>query len=364
MKIPFFTLDRQNEQLENLINDTFGKVISKGDFILGEQVAIFEDKFKKYLGVDHCISCGNGTDALELILEGLEIQPGDEVIIPDNTWMSLAEAVFRTGGVPVCCDVDESSFNLSVETVEAAITDKTFAVIGVHQYGQPFLVDELLEITRKKNILLIEDCAHAAGASISKKRCGSLADAASYSFYPTKNLGAFGDGGAVTTDNKLLAEKIRLLRNHGQLKRDIHKLSGRNSRLDEIQAALLSVKLDYLDTWNERRVSIAVRYCELLTNISQIVLPQLINGHIYHQFVLKTENRDSLKDFLADNSVQTAIHYPATIRSLGITNQKNPFNPIAESLSGKVLSLPIFPELTEEEINYITELIRNFYLVI
>ncbi|MEL6559138.1 MAG: DegT/DnrJ/EryC1/StrS family aminotransferase [Bacteroidota bacterium] len=363
MQIPFFTLDRQNKALKSMIDQAFEEVMSQGRFILGGKVHAFEEKFASYIGADGCVSCGNGTDAIELILEGLEIQRGDEVIIPDNTWMSLAEAVKRVGGVPVCCDVDQHTFNLSPTSVSQSITDRTFAIIVVHQYGRPADIDELLQIKKDRNLYLIEDCAHAAGAKLGLKNCGNLADAASFSFYPTKNLGAFGDGGAVVSNNEKLLERVRLLGNHGQLSRDQHLLLGRNSRLDELQASFLSVKLSQLDSFNRKRQTIAAKYRELLHDVDAIRLPEAFEGHIYHQFVIVTEERESLMTFLSDQGIGTAIHYPSTISSMDIIGIDQKQNHVAKELSDKVLSLPIFPELTMEEVTFVAKAIRRFFSI-
>lgn len=361
MLIPFFTLERQNNEIKGMLANTFDEVISKGDFILGGQVRAFEESFAKFLGADHCVSCGNGTDALELILEGLEIKSGDEVIIPDNTWVSLAEAVKRVGGVPVCCDVLKSTFNLSPESVKSTITDRTFAIIVVHQYGNPADMDALMKIKQENDLYLIEDCAHAAGAEIEGKKCGAIAEASSFSFYPTKNLGAFGDGGAVVTNNDSLAERITLLRNHGQVARDKHVLSGRNSRLDELQAAFLLTKLTLLESVNQKRRTIAMKYYQFLQDVDGIKLPEISAGHIFHQFVIICNRRDELMKFLSEQGIGTAIHYPHTISSMGIIGFNEKEIPISAALSKQVLSLPVFPELTMEEVSYISNSIKQFF---
>ncbi len=352
MQIPFFTLERQHADIQEELDNAYKRVMNCSQFILGNEVEKFEESFANYLGIGHCVTCGNGTDALELILKGLGIEDGDEVIIPGNTWMSVAEAVINLRGVPKFADVNPDNYCIDLESLDELINEKTFAVIVVHQFGFPLPVEKLKQTLNKRNIYLIEDCAHATGATITSEKCGTFGNAAAFSFYPTKNLGSLGDGGAVVTNDSELAKKIGLIRNHGQMKRDLHSLSGRNSRLDELQAAFLNVKLNYLEEFNRKRQSIANKYCRELYQ-------PFDSNHVYHQFVIKHPGRDELKDYLKSFGIGTAVHYPKALSDISFLSESST-TPMATSLSSQILSLPIFPELTDDEIDYILKAIMTF----
>ncbi|MFT7029984.1 MAG: dTDP-4-amino-4,6-dideoxygalactose transaminase [Marinoscillum sp.] len=353
MNIPFFDLTRQSKTSEVEIFQAITEVQSSGTFILSQRVATFETEFAKYLGIDHCITCGNGTDALEMSLEALGIKAGDEVLLPSFGWISPYMAVKRCGATPVLVEVDPITGNILSDDISNKITTRSKAVIAIHLFGNPCDIIPIKTICDAKGLFLIEDCAQAHGAAVAGQKCGSFGDVAIFSFYPTKNLGAWGDGGAVVTNNVELAGKIRSLRHYCK-QGDRFQGIGRNSRLDEIQAAILLVKLKYLDKWNERRITIARRYQE--------VIGCPINASsVYHQFTLKVTDRAEFQKKLLNKGIGTAVHYPFVVSSVEedgrLTN--------AQILVDTIVSLPIFPELMEEEIFYICEhldLLRKYIL--
>ncbi|MCR9253062.1 MAG: DegT/DnrJ/EryC1/StrS family aminotransferase [bacterium] len=357
MQIPFFTLDRQHLGLQSELENVYARVMEKGRFILGEEVERFESRFASFIGVDYCISCGNGTDALELILHGLGVKTGDEVIIPGNTWMSVAEAVVNVGGIPRIADMDPTSLSMDLDHINDLISEKTFAVIFVHQYGNPTDVRPLKETLSKQGVFLIEDCAHAHGATINGIKCGAMGHASAFSFYPTKNLGCLGDGGAVLTNDDKLESKLSQVKNHGQVSRDHHVVSGRNSRLDELQAGFLNEKLSHLNNWNQKRRKNANYY---LSHISSdyVYLYQFENS-IYHQFVITSDVRDQVTSFLLSNGISTGIHYPNSINQMELYENIDP-TPKSDIFSKQALSIPVFPELNQEELDYIVETINSF----
>jgi len=359
MKIPFLDLKLINKPIETQLKEAILQTVDSGWFIGGEPVEKFENAFTDYIGTTKCVSCGSGTDALELILQGYGIGPGDEVILPSFTWISDAEAVINVGAMPVFADINSSGYNLSFDDVESKITSKTKAIIIVHLFGIVCDPEPFISLSRKHSLKLIEDCAQAHGATFKSKKAGNLGDAAAFSFYPTKNLGALGDGGAITTNDNKLADQIRLLTNHGQIARDVHQISGRNSRLDTIQASILSVKLNYLEQWNEKRAELAKIYLKELSN-SALDLPDLHKTSAYHLFVVRSYNRDALKTYLEENGIETAIHYPTPI------HQMKPFikeyNPLenAEKASKEVLSLPCNPAISSDQAQYLVDVIKRF----
>ncbi len=346
MNIPFFDLNRQNKSLEAEIYQAINEVQSSGTFILGPKVAAFEEAFADYLGVEHCITCGNGTDALELSLEALGIKVGDEVLVPSFGWISPYMAVKRCGAKPVLVEVDPISGNILSEDISKNISPRSKAVIAIHLYGHPCDIQSIKSLCEANNLYLVEDCAQAHGAGVNGQKCCSFGDMAIFSFYPTKNLGAWGDGGAVVTNNEELASKIRSLRQYGN-QGDQFVGIGRNSRLDEIQAAILLVKLKYLDKWNERRISIAQRYQEI-TGFSKSENDLF---SVYHQFTLTVSGRTEFQAQMLERGVGTMIHYPFVVSSTeadrSLTN--------AQTLADTIVSLPIFPELMDEEIFYICQ---------
>lgn len=362
--IPHFDLSRQHQQLAPALEQAFGRVVGNSWFILGEEVKAFEKLFGEYLGVSHCIGCGNGTDALELALAGLGVEVGDEVIVPANTWVSVAEAVVRLGGLPVFADSLPGEYTVDPASVERCISGGTKAVIVVHQYGQPARLDAIVELCKRRKLALIEDCAHAHGTEYNGRKVGSFGDAACFSFYPTKNLGCLGDGGAVATSWSDLAETIRRMANHGQTKRDVHLLRGRNSRLDEMQAAFLRLKLGHLDLWNIRRRAIASNYSSGLDK-SMYRLPPNGDPHyaVFHQYVIQTDERERLIQHLEQSGIGVAIHYPRLICDMAPYTQfrKDPEGLVVGTQEkSMVLSLPIFPELTDEEVLKVIHALNTF----
>lgn len=361
--IPFSDLSRQHDALSEQLKDAWERVLEKSWFILGEEVRQFEASFAFYLGVGHCISCGNGTDALELALEAADVGAGAEVVVPANTWVSVAEAVLRRGAVPVFADSLAGEYTIAPESVIRCLSPKTKALIVVHQYGSPARMDELISIAKTHRLMLIEDCAHAHGAEYAGKKVGSLGDFGCFSFYPTKNLGCLGDGGAVVTNSNDKAEQIRLIANHGQLGRNIHGTAGRNSRLDELQAAFLNAKLSYLGQWNQRRREIAAMYMSGLDRPAAILPEQTAYApSVFHQFVVQVANRDAVANHLRKHGIGTAVHYPSLIPDMApyAPYRKDPAGlAISEKEKVRLLSLPVFPELANKEVEYVVKIFNE-----
>jgi len=365
MQVPFVDLKAQYQNIKPEIDRAIQEVISKTAFILGKAVTDFEEKFARYCETKHCIGVNSGTSALILALRALGIGEGDEVIIPANTFIATAEAISLVGAKPVLVDVEEKSYNLDPQKLEEAITPKTTAVIPVHLYGQPADMDPVLEIAQKRGLFVIEDACQAHGALYKGKKTGSLAVAGCFSFYPGKNLGAYGEGGAVTTNRDEIAEKIRMLRDHGSAKKYHHQIIGNNCRLEGIQGAVLSVKLAHLDEWNEKRRKNADLYREYLRE-TDVKLPQQMPyaTHVYHLFVVRVKQREKLIEFLRGKGVFTGIHYPIPIHlqnAYSFLGYKKGSFPVTEECADEILSLPMFAELTEEQIKYTTDCIKEFY---
>lgn len=363
-QVPFLDLKALYLELKEELDAAYFRVMESGWYILGEEVATFEKDFAKYCDAKYCIGVGNGLDALHLILRAMDIGAGDEVIVPANTYIATWLAVSYAGATPVPVEPDEKTYNIDPTRIEAAITEKTKAILPVHLYGQPADMDPILEIAERYQLKVIEDAAQAHGATYKGKKVGGLGDAAGFSFYPGKNLGAIGDGGAVTTNDHQLAEKIRLLRSYGSRKKYQHELAGFNSRLDELQAAFLCVKLRQLDRWNMRRQEIASRYLAGLQN-AELVLPT-VAPHcepVWHLFVVRSKTRQALQDHLVMRGVETLIHYPKAPHLQGAYQEmglaKGAY-PIAETLQEEVLSLPIYPQMTDEQVDRVIDASRSF----
>ncbi|UXP32927.1 DegT/DnrJ/EryC1/StrS family aminotransferase [Reichenbachiella agarivorans] len=364
MKIPFFDLKRQSASLRGELQSAMQQVMDSGLFIRGEKVARFEDQWAKALGVEHCVALGNGTDALYVVLKALGVKTGDEVIVPAVSWVSTASVVMQLGAKVVCVDVDEQGL-IDVKKVEEKINPRTKAIVPVHLFGQMADMIALRAICDHHQLLLVEDAAQAHLSSIGGKYPGTTSDAATFSFYPTKNLGAFGDAGVIVTRNAVLAQQCRMLANQGGLARNEHRVLGITSRMDELQAAMLLVKLPYLDQWNERRRAIATQYNQQLTELAEILLPIEIGGnyHTYHQYVIRSKWREPLREYLQSEGVSTDVHYPVALpflpilRDLGYTKEEFP---VAYLASQEMLSLPIFPELSDEEVQYVCDRIKKF----
>jgi dTDP-4-amino-4,6-dideoxygalactose transaminase len=349
-KIPFVDLQAQYQSIAPEINAAIQGVLDRSDYILGDEVRLFEDDFAKYIGTAHALSVGSGLDALELALRAYGIGPGDEVITAANTFIATALAIIAVGAKPVLAEMDPATYNIAPAAIEAAITSRTRGIMPVHLYGQPADMEPILAIARKHNLLVIEDAAQAHGSKYAGKRAGSWGHAAAFSFYPGKNLGAYGDGGIITTNDTGIAEKIRYLRNYGQKVKYEHVIAGTNSRLDTIQAAILRVKLRHLDRWNTLRSEHAAAYSAALAD-GPFVLPKVAENrsHIFHLYVLQVENRAAIQEFLNQRGIATGIHYPIPIhlqeacRDLGY--RCGDF-PLTEQAAARILSLPMFPELT------------------
>lgn len=363
MRIQFNNLassyDRHKEEIDSRIRS----VASSGSYVLGKEVSVFEEEFAKYVGSKYAIGVGNGMEAIQIALMALGIGKGDEVITTPLSAVASTLAIIAAGATPVFCDIDDF-FHLDSTKIETLITPKTRAILPVHLYGQSCDMDALSDISKRRDIPIIEDCAQAHGAKFNEKRLGSIGSAGCFSFYPTKNLGAMGDGGAITTDSAEIAEKCRSIRNYGQKNRYEHARIGVNSRLDEIQAAILSVKLPFLDENNARRKDAAKLYREHLAGIQGVSLPKLRDkaDHIYHLFVIETENRDALQKHLADSDIPSLIHYPIPIHKQECLPEYSALNlESVENKSKRILSLPMHPFITEEEIGYIGSRVADFF---
>lgn len=365
MRVPFLDLKTQYATYRNEVLQAISEVCESQSFALGPAVRKFEDKIASYCGSKYAIGVSSGTDALLVSLMALDIKPGDEVITTPFSFFSTASSIARIGSKPVFVDVDASSYNIDSNQIEEKITEKTRAIISVHLFGQAAQMSPIIEIARRHNLVVIEDAAQAIGATQNGVKCGTFGDVGCFSFYPTKNLGCFGDGGLVITNNENLAEKIKLLRNHGQNSQYLYKTIGGNFRLDSIQASILTVKLKYLEQWNEKRRQNATLYDRIFAD-SPVCCPKIDRNNFctYHQYTVKVPERDRLRKYLAENNIGSAIFYPKPLhlqdcfRALGYHKGDLP---IAEQLCNKVLSLPIYPELTEEQIEYVAKTKLKFY---
>lgn len=364
MKIPFVSFEPMNQEIDEKVTDALARVWHSNWYIRGNEVTDFEEKFARYCGTRYCIGCGNGLDAIYLILKAYDIGPGDEVIVPSNTFIATALAVTYTGAVPVFVEPDIESYTIDINRIEEKITDRTKAIIAVHLYGQTADMDKVNTIARRHHLWVIEDAAQAHGAEYKGIKAGNLGDAAAFSFYPGKNLGAIGDAGAVVTNDASIADKIRALGNYGSDYKYHHIYAGTNSRLDEVQAAVLSEKLLYLDKWNECRDEIARRYLVQIKN-PKIIKPAKMadNKHVWHVFAVRTKERDNFEKYLNENGIGTTIHYPIPIHLQGAyenLKMQQGSLPIAEEISATEISLPMYYGMRDEEIEYITEIINRY----
>ncbi|HWA96043.1 MAG TPA: DegT/DnrJ/EryC1/StrS family aminotransferase [Terracidiphilus sp.] len=365
IQVPFLDLRATYSELKDEIDRAVEQVMSSGAFILGKEVELFEQEFAAYLGIKHCIGVGNGLDALHLALRALGIGPGDEVLVPSNTYIATWLAVSYAGATPVPVEPDAHTYNMDPAKVEAAITPKTKAIMPVHLYGQAADMDPILEIARRKGLFVIEDAAQAQGARYKGVRVGGLGDVAGWSFYPGKNLGAFGDGGAITTNNDEIADRIRVLRNYGSRVKYYNEVQGFNTRLDSMQAAVLRVKLRKLDEWNARRNAVAAKYLDALKDKKELVLPHVPEwaDPVFHLFVVRTKKREEMMEFLKSRGISTLIHYPVAphlqeaYRELG---WKEGSLPLTEELHREVLSLPMGPHLKPEELEAVIQAVSEF----
>lgn len=365
MKIEFVDLYSQYLSIKKDIDGAINKTLSNASFIGGEEVNNFEKNFCELNSVRNCISVANGTDSLFIIMKMLGIGEGDEVITSAYSWISSAETIVQTGATPVFVDIDEY-FTIDANKLEAKITKNTKAVLVVHIHGQVCDMEQIQKICNEKNIKIIEDCAQSHFSEFNKTYVGKIGIAGSFSFYPGKNLGAYGDAGCIITNDDDLAEKCRMYARHGGLKKHEHVMCGINSRMDTIQAGILNVKLKHILNWTEKRKNVASWYNSLLANTKGIKLPKVRNNtsHSYHLYVILADDRDLLQEYLSSNSISTALHYPKALPNLPafefLKIDKNDFQ-LATSNEGKLLSLPIYPELTYESVEFICTKIKEFY---
>ncbi len=363
-KINFVDLKRQYQSIEEEIGLAINRVLEKTNFILGDEVDKFEQEFADFCQIKFCVGVASGTDALFLSLKALGVGPGDEVITAPNTFIATTLAISLTGARPVLVDINRETYNIDTAKIEEKITTRTKVILPVHLYGQPAEMDKILSLAQKHNLRVLEDACQSHGAEYHDRRVGGLGDVAAFSFYPAKNLGAYGDGGAITTNDSNLAEKIRILRNYGQQPKNHHLIKGFNSRLDTIQAAILRVKLQYLDQWNEARRTNAQTYNKLLAGL-EVITPEEINGvkAVYHLYVIRNKKRDALIKFLLERKIDVGIHYPTPIHlqpAYQDLSYKIGDFPVAEKAVQEIISLPMFPELRIDEINSVVDAIKEF----
>lgn len=362
MNVPAFSLTEQFEEIGPEVMAAVEKVLRSGHYILGPEVEAFEHEMADYVGVKHAIGVANGSDALNLSVMALDIGPGDEVLVPTFTFFATAGAVARAGATPVFCDIDLDTFNIDVTDARKRVTGRTKAIIPVHLYGCPADMDGVMALANEFGLKVIEDAAQAIGAEYRGRQVGTFGDLACLSFYPTKNLGACGDGGMVLTSDDELAERVRMLRVHGSRKKYHHEILGYNSRLDEIQAAILRVKLRYLDRWTESRIAAARLYLEQLTGIDGLALPAARLGkHVFHQFTIRTPYREELRSHLSSEGVGSTIYYPQPLHQQKVFMDSSPPCLKAEECCRQVLSLPMFPELNNALVSSVCEKMRDFY---
>lgn len=360
--VPFLDLKRQHSEIRESLDAAYRRVVDSGCFIMGPELQAFESEFAGYCGVDHCIGVGNGLDALKLLLQAYGIGPGDEVIVPSNTFIATWLAVTQCGAIVVPVEPDMATHNIDVALIEAAITPRTKAIIPVHLYGQPADMDPIMALANAHGLVVIEDAAQAQGARYKGRRAGGLGHAAATSFYPGKNLGAMGDGGAVLTSDAAIAGKVAQLRNYGSTRKYVHDIQGCNTRLDELQAAFLRVKLSTLDCWNARRQEIASWYSDDLAG-AMVLQPQIDASceSAWHLYVVRAERRDDLQKFLSDRGISTVIHYPipphrqACYEAMAGTSLAR-----AERLAHEVLSLPMCPTMSREDVAWVANAISAF----
>lgn len=361
--IKFLDLGALHRGLARELDVAIGRVIEDSSFVCGEAVSEFCQSFADFLGAKYCVGVGNGTDALEIIIEAMDFPPSSEIIVPANTFVATAEAVVRCGHRPVFCDCNQENFTVDVKDLENRISERTVAIVPVHLYGHPCDMDSVMVAAKSHGLKVIEDCAQAHGARYRGRSVGTFGDAGAFSFYPGKNLGALGDGGAIISNSEELARKCSMLSNHGRVAKYEHEFVGRNSRLDSIQAAVLSVKLLYLEEWNARRCQVASRYEEGLDR-GAVVLPSTAGWakHVWHLYVVQTDNRDELKSFLHEQGIETGIHYPIALtrlqafKSLGQAEEE--LN--AHQMEKRLLSLPMGPHLTDDMVQSVIDAVNSY----
>jgi dTDP-4-amino-4,6-dideoxygalactose transaminase len=364
MNVPMTDIQIQYKKHKEEFDSAIHRVLDSGYYIMGKEVADFENAMARYLNVKYAVACASGTDALQIAMMALDIKPGDEVITTPFTFVATAETIVLLGATPVYVDIDERTYNIDPAKIEAAITPRTRAIIPVHLYGQAAEMDPIMQVARKHRLAVIEDNAQGIGATYKGKKVGGIGDIGTISFFPSKNLGAFGDAGMMVTNNEELCKKMRMVCNHGSSVRYHHEMLGVNSRLDALQAAILNVKLHYLDEWNTQRRNVVAKYNTHLHGTT-VVTPYVepYNEHIYHQYTLRVQNRDGLGEVLKAKGIPWAIHYPIPLHLQPAFAQLKIGKgacPVAEKISEEVLSLPIHPELTDDQISFITDTIKEF----
>lgn len=362
--VKFLDLKSQYDSIKDEIDEAIINVINETAFIGGKYVEQFEKEFAEYQQAKKCIGVGNGTDALEIVIEALDLPKGSEIIVPANSFIASSEAVTRCGHKVVFCDCDEHNYTISIASLKSKITSNTKAIMAVHLYGHPCDMDEVLSLAKEHNLKVIEDCAQAHGAEYKGKRVGALGDAGTFSFYPGKNLGAYGDGGAIVTNSDQLAKKCKMIANHGRIEKYNHEFEGRNSRLDGLQAAILSVKLKHLDKWTDARIKVADYYIENLKDVKDIVLPKREDWakQVYHLFVIRTQKRNELQQYLKDNGIQSGIHYPISLPKLKAYDYTGQASEdfFANECDTQLLSLPIGEHLETEELEKVLLTLKGF----
>jgi len=364
VKIPFVDLHAQYLSMKPEVDAAMAEVIAQSAYIRGPQVDAFEQAWAKTLGVKHCVSCANGTDAIYVAMRGLGLKPGDEVITTAHSWISTSETITQAGGRVVFCDTDDETFTINPGLIAKKITPRTVGIIPVHLYGQAADMDAIMAIARKHKLWVIEDCAQAHLARFKGSLVGTFGNAATFSFYPGKNLGAYGDAGCTVTNDDALADWMTTYARHGG--KGEHVMEGINSRMDGLQGAVLNAKLPHLAAWTEERRRVASRYDKLLTGIGDIVTPKIApdRDHVYHLYVIRTQRRDALKKYLADAGVATVLNYPKALPfypAYSYLGHKPADFPVAHGNQSRILSLPIFPEISEEMISYVVRQIGSFF---
>jgi dTDP-4-amino-4,6-dideoxygalactose transaminase len=361
--IPFINLRKEYDEIAIKIRPVFERVLRNSSFILGQEVEKFETEFAYYLGVKYAVSVNSGSDALYLALRALNIGKEDEVITTSHTFISTIDAISRNGAKPVLIDIDPQTYCIDTKLIEKKITKKTKAIIPVHLYGNPADIDEITKVAKKHNLFIVEDCAQAIGAEYKGRKIGTYGSFGCFSFYPTKNLGAYGDGGMIVTNNKKLAKNLKKLRNYGSYKKNVHDFVGINSRLDEIQAAILRVKLKHLDKWNKKRRALALNYSKTLQKSCIVTSEKAYTKHVYHLYVIRNKNRDKLQKYLFKNGIETKIHYPLPVhlqKAYQFLGYPRGSLPVTEQISKEILSLPIYPHLEKKQLNFICNKILDF----
>ncbi len=363
--IPFLDLSLMHQEIRISLDAAIRRVLDSGHFVMGPELEAFEQEFAEYCDVHHCIGVGNGLEALHLLLLAYGVGPGDEVIVPSNTFIATWLAVSQCGATPVPVDPNPLTYNIEAAQIQVAITSRTKVIMPVHLYGQSVDMDPISQLAKKHGLVVIEDAAQAQGAKYKGRRVGSLGDAAATSFYPGKNLGALGDGGAILTNDSAIAQKVRKLRNYGSQFKYNHEIAGHNSRLDELQAAILRVKLAVLDDWNTRRKATAACYTQAMSELTSCVTLPTVDKYadpVWHLYVIQTKERDALQAHLNKSGISTVVHYPIPPHHQECYKEFKSFNlPISERLAKEVVSLPMSPVLTHEQCMRVAEVVMNFY---